>query len=65
MIINHVLNIDSIINNNELVIEYKNEERIISLNNRYKYTNEKLDFTIIEILSSDFIFSEIKYIFYH
>ena len=52
-------------NNNELVIEYRNEERIISLNNRYKYTNEKLDFTIIEILSSDFIFSEIKYIFYH
>ena len=52
-------------NNNELVIEYKNEERIIPLNNRNKYTNEKLDFTIIEILSSDSIFSEIKYIFYH
>ena len=62
---NHVLNNDFINNNIQLVIEYKNEERIISLNNRIKYTNEKLDFTIIEILSSDFIFSEIKYIFYH
>ena len=58
---NHVLNNDFINNNSQLVIEYKNEERIISLNNRIKYTNEKLDFTIIEILSSDSIFSEIKY----
>ena len=65
MTIDHVLNNDSSNNNNELVIEYKNEERIIPLNNSNKYTNEKLDFTIIEILSSNSIFSEIKYIFYH
>ena len=65
MTIDHILNNDSSNNNNELVIEYKNEERIIPLNNSNKYTNEKLDFTIIEILSSNSIFSEIKYIFYH
>ena len=57
---NHVLNEDFFKNNNKLLIEFKNKDRQIPLNNRIKYTNEKLDFTIIEILSSDSIFSEIK-----
>ena len=60
---NHVLNNDFINNNTQLIIEYKNKKRIIPLNNRIKYTNEKLDFTIIEILSTDSIFPEIKYFF--
>ena len=57
---NHVLNQDFFNNNPPLVIEYKNEEKMIPLNNRIIYTNKLLDFTIIEILSSDSIFSEIK-----
>ena len=60
---NHVLNADSINNNVQILIEYKKKERYIPLNNRIKYTNEKLDFTIIEILPKDSIFSEIKYFF--
>ena len=48
---NHVLNSECINNNDQLVIEYKNKEKIIPLNNRIKYTNELLDFTIIEIYS--------------
>ena len=60
---NHVLNDDFINNNAQLVIEYKNKEKIIQLNNRIKYTNESIDFTIIEILKTDSIFSEIKYFF--
>ena len=62
MTIDHVLNNDSSNNNNELVIEYKNEEKMIPLNNRIKYTNELLDFTIIEILPTDDFFSEIKFL---
>ncbi len=60
---NHVLNSECINNNDQLVIEYKNKEKIIPLNNRIKYTNELLDFTIIEILPTDSFFSEIKYFF--
>ncbi len=60
---NHVLNADSINNNDQILIEYKKKERYIPLNNRIKYTNEKLDFTIIEILPMDSIFSEIKSFF--
>ena len=60
---NHVLNADSINNNVQILIEYKKKERYIPLNNRIKYTNEKLDFTIIEILPKDSIFSEIKSFF--
>jgi hypothetical protein len=61
---NHVLNADSINNSVQILIEYKKKERYIPLNNRIKYTNEKLDFTIIEILpEEDSIFSEIKSFF--
>ncbi len=57
---NHVLN-DNEINNNELVIIYKNKEEIINLNgDRLKLTNEDLDYTIIEILKEDEIFKKIK-----
>ena len=50
---NHVLNKDFVNNSSQLSIVFKNEERTILLNNRIKYTNEKLDFTIIEIFSGD------------
>ncbi len=60
---NHVLNADSINNNVQILIEYKKKERYIPLNNRIKYTNEKLDFTIIEILPNDSIFFEINFFF--
>ena len=60
---NHVLNDDFIDDKDELVIYHKNKEKIIPLKNRIKYTNKKLDFTIIEILKEDSIFSEIEYFF--
>ena len=60
---NHVLNADSINNNDQILIEYKKKERYIPLNNRIKYTNKILDFTIIEILPEDSISSEIKSFF--
>ncbi len=60
---NHVLNQDFFNNNTHLEIEHKNKQIIIPLNNRIKYTNEELDFTIIEILPTDDFFSEIKYFF--
>ena len=60
---NHILNKDFFNNNTHLVIGYKNKQKIIPLNNRIKYTNELLDFTIIEILPTDSFFSEIKYFF--
>ena len=60
---NHVLNQDFLNNNTLLEIEYKNNQKIIPLNNRIKYTNEELDFTIIEILPTDDFFSEIKFFF--
>ena len=60
---NHVLNQDFLNNNTLLEIEYKNNQKIIPLNNRIKYTNKLLDFTIIEILPTDDFFSEIKFFF--
>ena len=60
---NHVLNKDFFNNNTHLVIRYKTKEKIIPLNNRIKYTNKLLDFTIIEILPTDNFFSEIKFFF--
>ena len=59
---NHVLNEDFFKNSSQLSINFKNKERTIVLNNRIKYTNEKLDFTIIEILSQDTFFSEITFL---
>ena len=59
---NHVLNQDFLNNNTLLEIEYKNNQKIIPLNNRIKYTNKSLDFTIIEILPTDYFFSEIKFL---
>ncbi len=57
---NHVLD-DNAINNNELLIIYKNKEEIINLKgDRLKLTNKKLDYTIIEILKKDKIFNTIK-----
>ena len=55
---NHILNDDFINNKDQLVIEYKKEEKIIPLNNRIKYTNKILDFTIIEILQTDSFFQK-------
>ena len=47
---NHVLDYNAI-KNNELVIIYKNKEEIFNLKgDRFKLTNEELDYTIIEIL---------------
>ena len=40
---NHVLNEDFFKNNVQLLIEFKNNERQINLNNRFNYTNKKLD----------------------
>ena len=60
---NHVLNQDFFNDNTHLEIEHKNKQIIIPLNNRIKYTNEELDFTIIEILPTDDFFSEIKFFF--
>jgi len=59
---NHVLNGDFFENSFQLLIEFKNKERKIPLNNRIKYTNNKLDFTIIEILSQDTFFNEITFL---
>ena len=47
---NHVLDSNSIKNNNYISITYKNKPEKIRLNNRLKGTNEKLDYTIIEII---------------
>ena len=59
---NHILDYNAI-NNNELLIIYKNKEEIIKLNgDRLKLTNEDLDYTIIEILKKDEIFKKIKII---
>ena len=58
---NHVLDSNAINDNNYLSIIYKNEEEQINLNdNRLKLTNDKLDYTIIEILTIDEIFTKIK-----
>ena len=60
---NHVLNQDFFNDNTHLEIEHKNKQIIVPLNNRIKYTNEELDFTIIEILPTDDFFSEINFFF--
>ena len=57
---NHVLDSNSIGNNNYVSITYKNKEETIGLNKRIKGTNEELDYTIIEILKEDEIFKKIK-----
>ena len=57
---NHVLDSNSINNNHDISIAYKNKEEKIKLNKRLKGTNEKLDYTIIEILKKDEIFKKIN-----
>ena len=51
---NHVLDQD-FLNKTKIFnyYTYNNEKKEINLNNRYKYTDEKLDFTIIEMLEED------------
>ena len=46
---NHVINNL----NSDIKIEHNREKKIIKLNNRFKYTNEELDYTCIEILKED------------
>ena len=60
---NHILKKDFLDNNDNLVIIYKKQEKEIKLNNRKKFTDEELDFTIIEIKQEDNIkdFFEIDY----
>ncbi len=56
---NHVLDSNYINQENVIIINYKNEEKIIQLKDvRIKYTNENLDFTIIEIFKNEFNFKE-------
>ena len=56
---NHNLDSNYINNNNIIKINYKNEEKIISLKEkRIKYTNEILDYTIIEIFKNEFNLEE-------
>ena len=59
---NHAINIDDILSNKNISLYINNDKAIKELkldDNRLKYTNEKLDITIIEILliniSSTFI----------
>ena len=53
---NKVINREFLENKRELIIEHLNEKKIINLNNdRFKFTNEEIDFTVIEILSQDLI----------
>ena len=59
---NHVLDEKFFKNSFQILIEFKNEERHIRLNNRIKYTNENLDFTIVEILPTDSIFNDITFL---
>ena len=46
---NHVIN-DL---NSDIKIEHNRKKKIIKLNNRFKYTNQELDYTCIEILEED------------
>ena len=39
--------------NSDIKIEHNRKKKIIKLNNRFKYTNEELDYTCIEILKED------------
>ena len=53
---NHVINTDDIINNKNISIFLNNDKKIKTIkldNNRLKYTNEKLDITIIEIKENE------------
>ena len=53
---NHVINQDDILNNKKFSIYLNNDKKIKRIeldNNRLKYTNEKLDITIIEIKDND------------
>ena len=45
----HVLSKDFINNNSDITIKINGETKVISLNQRKKWTDEKLDFTCIEI----------------
>jgi hypothetical protein len=55
----NVLNVN---NNVQLLIEFKKKDRNIPLNNRIKYSNKNLNFTIIEILQEDPIFKKITFL---
>jgi len=51
---NHILNENDIKINRDIIIEYKNEKKEIKITeNRKVYTNEVLDYTIIEIYDKD------------
>ena len=56
---NHAINSNFINNTDVIKINYKNKEKIISLKDkRIKYTNEILDYTIIEIFEKEFNLEE-------
>ena len=46
---NHVINNL----NSDIKIEHNRKKKIIKLNNRFKYTNEELDYTCIKIIKED------------
>ena len=51
---NHILNKNDIKLNKEIILEYKNEIKKITITgNRKVYTNEELDYTCIEIFDTD------------
>ena len=50
---NHILNENLIKPNSEIQIKYKNEIKVIKMNNRFSCTNEELDYTCIEIFVSE------------
>ena len=52
---NHILDEEYIKKQNKIIYyNYKNEKKVINLDlQRFKYTNEELDFTIIEIINKD------------
>ena len=56
---NHVLDSNYINQEDVIKINYKNEEKIIKLKDgKIKYTNENLDYTIIEIFENKFHLNE-------
>ena len=59
---NHVLDQEFLNSEKKLIIyNYKNEKKEINLGlNRYKYTDEELDFTIIEIINEDNIINYLE-----
>ena len=50
---NHIINEKDIRPNQEIILEYKNEKKIIEMNGRIAYTNINLDYTCIEINDKD------------